>query len=350
MSTASRCPATAFIGNGATDNSPVFDALFARLQATGATGLQLPPGAYLISRPIELPTSVSLHLEPGVRIVAMPGFQGDAMLRKRRGEIGVHAWNGRISGGMIDGNKQNVIGIHVPGACRLDIADIEIVDCLQKGIYIGSPASEKTWGYEVNVRGVRCAIDLATAHAPGSIGLHYEQITDSYISQVVIIGYETGVASESAANDFSQVHVWSVTAQGALKRNFYCNGWGDSYNQCYADAPFDEGRECYGFLVNKPFNRFTNCRVHCNNYTFDNTVVGFQLTDSGTHGSYLNSLFTAGAERRIKAAFAGDLEAATIIGNGYDPNVLAGRENRIPSDTGGMSHVPPLKIGDGPEC
>lgn len=56
-------------------------------------------------------------------------------------------------------------------------------------------------------------------------------------------------------SDFTQVYVWSVPAHGALKRNFFCNGWGDSYNQCYADAPFDEGRECYGFLVNRPFRR-----------------------------------------------------------------------------------------------
>lgn len=335
----------ALVGDGATDNAPLFEALFARLTATGVAGLQLPAGTYLVSRTVELPTAISLHLEPGARLKAMPGFQGDTLLRKQRGELGIHHFNGRISGGVLDGGKQNLIGIHVPGACRMDICDIEIVDCLQKGIYIGSP--DKTWGYEVNVRGVRCAIDLTTAHAPGSIGLHYEKITDSYVSQVIIIGYETGVASESASNDYSQVHVWSVTAQGPLKRNFYCNGWGDSYNQCYADAPFDEGRECCGFLVNKPFNRFTNCRVYSNNYTFDGTVVGFMITDGGTHGSYLNNLFCAGAERRIKAAYAGNLEAATILGNGYEPHIIGGRENRIPSDTGGISHVPPLTIDGG---
>jgi len=68
------------------------------------------------------------------------------------------------------------------------------------------------------------------------------------------------------------------------------------------------------------------------------------LTDSGTHGSYMNNLFTGGADHRIKAAYSGNLEAATIIGNGYDPGVIAGRENRIPSDTGGISYVPVLKI------
>lgn len=337
---------TAPVGDGATDNAPILDALCRRLADGGGGGIELPSGTYLLSRTLELPTSVSLHLGPGARLTAMPGFQGGAVVRKRRGAIGVHAWNGRIGGGAIDGGKQDVVGIHVPGACRLDIHDIEIVDCLRKGIDIGDEA--ETWGYEVNVRGVRCAIDLATRHMPGSIGLHYRRITDSYISQVVVIGYETGVASESSANDFSQVHVWSVPEQGPLKCNFRCAGWGDSWSQCYADAPFDEGRECYGFLVERPFNRFSGCRVYSNAFTVDGTVVGFMIRPGGTHGSYLSNLFTAGDKHRIKAAFAGELEAATILGNGYDPNVMAGRENRIPSDTGGISHVPPLLLGGQP--
>ena len=333
------------IGNGQSDNAGLFAEAFAEAMAQGRTGIVVPPGVYRVSRTVEVPVGMSLHLEAGACIRAMPDFQGEAVVRKARDVVGVHRWGGRISGGMIDGGRQNVIGIHVPGACRLDIAEIEIVDCLMKGIYIGQPESDKTWGYEVNISHVRCAIDLETRHAEGSIGIHYEQITDSFVSQVVVIGYETGVASESSSNDFSQVHVWSVTAQGPLKRNFYCNGWGDSYTQCYADAPFDGGNECYGFFVNKPFNRFSQCRIYCNTFTIDNTVVGFMIAPNGTHGCYMGNLFTAGDKFRIKAAYAGTLEAATILGNGYDPNVSGGRENRIPSETGGISFVPKLDIG-----
>ncbi len=333
--------------DGRADNSPVLKELTAEFaECPSPATLDLGDGTYCISETLELPAQVSLRLSHGACIRAMPGFKGDALVRKMRGKLGVHKWNGRISGGMLDGGRQDIVGIHVPGACRMDISDVEIVDCLRKGIHIGLPGSEKTWGYEVNIRSVRCAIDLKTRHSEGSVGIHYEQITDSYIGQVVVIGYETGVASESASNDFSQVHVWSVTGHGPLKRNFFCNGWGDSYSQCYADAPFDEGRECYGFFVNKPFNRFTNCRVYSNKYTFDNTVVGFMLSASGTHGSYIGNLFTASKDYRIKAAYAGNLEAATIIGNSYDPGIIGGRENRIPSDTGGLSHVPQLKIGE----
>jgi len=331
------------VTDGEVDNATVMNEALARASLAGQTGMTLPPGRYGVGSTVVIPRGMSLHMAPGAMIVALQGFRGQAVVHKEPCERGDHRWAGRLTGGAIDGGKQAITGIHVPGSCRLDIADIEVIDCLFKGIHIGVPGD--SWGYEVNIRGVRCAIDLTTAHAPGSIGIHYERVTDSYVNQAVVIGYETGVASESSANDFSQVHVWSVTAHGPLKRNFYCNGWGDSYTQCYADAPFDGGETCFGFLVNRPFNRFINCRVYCNKYTFDNTVVGFMMTSSGTHGSYMNNLFTASAEHRIKAAFTGSLEAATILGNGYDPNVLAGRENRIPSDTGGISYIPPLEIG-----
>ncbi len=129
------------------------------------------------------------------------------------------------------------MGIQVHGGCRMEIADLKIMDCSNTGIYIGMPISQNTWGYEINVHNVRCSIDLQTAHAAGSVGLHDEQNTDSFVSQAVIIGYETGVASESSSLDFFQGHVWNVLAHGPLEQNFFRNGWGDSCRQCYADAP-----------------------------------------------------------------------------------------------------------------
>ena len=183
-----------FTHNDTKDHADRFASAFAEAAASGRTGVVVPPGVYPVSRTVEVPVGMSLHLEAGACIQAMPDFQGEAVVRKARDVVGVHRWGGRISGGMIDGGRQNVIGIHVLGACRLDIAEIEIIDCLMKGIYIGQPLSDKTWGYEVNISHVRCAIDLETRHAEGSVGIHYEQITDSFIAQAVIIGYETGVA------------------------------------------------------------------------------------------------------------------------------------------------------------
>jgi len=317
---------------GETDLSPWLEGLVDRSLEDGKTGVRLAEGVYGLSRTLELPTGLSLEMDAGARLLALPGFTGDAVLRKARTAPGDHAYNGRISGGVIDGGSQSLTGIHVPGAARLDIHDLEIMNCLHKGICIGDSAP--TWGYEVNVRGVRCSIDLGTRHSPESIGLHYIGITDSFVSQVVIIGYETGVASESSSNDYSQVHVWSVPEQGRLPQCFYCNGWGDSYQQCYADSPFDGYEECFGFYVNRPFNRFNNCRTYCNSFSPDLKVTGFYLADSGTHGSYFGNFFAATAGHRMKAAYAGNFDGATILGSGYEPTIAGGREDRFPAAMG----------------
>ena len=334
--------------DGSADNSSALRKILAELAALGRPAtLDLPDGIYAIGETLEVPVAVSLRLAPGACIRALPAFKGDAVIRKQRGTPGMHLHYGRIAGGTIDGGKQPLIGIHFPYGCRFEISELEIIDCLLKGIYVGDKAD--TWGYEINIHNVRCAIDEKTASAAGSIGIHYEKITDSYVNSVVIIGYQTGVWSQSSSNDYSQVHVWNMPAHGPLKCNFHCGGWGDSYNQCYADAPFDDGKECYGFHVNSAFNRFTNCRVYCNDFTHDNTVVGFHLAIPGTHGSYLgNFFFTCGPKRRMKAAFAGNLEACTFLGNVYDTNIVGGMLNRIPSNTGNVSRIPPLTINDKP--
>lgn len=339
---------TAIKKDGVTDNSTAFREILAKLAGQGRPStLDLGDGIYAISETLEIPVSVSLRLSPGACIRAMPAFKGDAVIRKQRGAANAHLFYGKINGGIIDGGKQPLVGIHVPYGCRFEISGVEILDCLLKGIYVGDPGP--VWGYEVNISNVRCSIDDKTVSAEGSIGIHYEKITDSYISSVVIIGYQTGVWSQSSANDYHQVHVWNMPAHGPLKRNFHCGGWGDSYNQCYADAPFDDGKECYGFYVNSAFNRFTNCRIYCNDFTYDNTVVGFHLAIPGTHGSYMgNFFFTCGPKRRMKSAFEGNLEACTFLGNVYDTNIVGGMLNRIASDTGNVSRIPPLTINDEP--
>ena len=155
-------------GNGSVDNSSALQRILSGLAGLERpTTLDLPDGIYAVSETIEVPVLVSLRLAPGACIRAMPGFKGDAVIRKQRGAPGVHLPYGRITGGIIDGGKQPLIGIHVPYGCRFDIGELDVVDCLLKGIYVGDKAD--TWGYEINIHNVRCAIDEKTASAAGSI-------------------------------------------------------------------------------------------------------------------------------------------------------------------------------------
>lgn len=316
--------------DAATDNTPAFEAALAAIATAGGGTLQVPDGAFGIARTLDLPRDVSLLMTPGAVIRALPDFAGDAVIRKgREEERGQHGCYGAIRGGTIDGGAHTLTGILVPYACRLHIGDLEVRNARMKGIHIGTAG----W-YECNVSNVRCSLDPEVENCPGSIGLHYEKCTDSLVNSVVIIGYETGVRSDSSSNDFHQVHVWNFNTNGALKYCFYCNGWNDSWNQCYADSPITGDETGYGFYVDKPFNRITACRVYCNQWATDNKTVGIYISDGGTHGTYMANHFTAREEHRIARAFDGNLDSACILGNSYAPTVSGGRSSRTPPSTG----------------
>lgn len=313
--------------------------------ATSGGTLTLSDGVHLISRPLVLPWNVSLQMSCASVLKATPDFHGDAVVIKGRdGEPKVHRCFGQIRGGTIDASKHAITGILVECACRLHIGDLEVLDAAHKGIHIG-----RSGWYECNISNVRVSMSMDTRSAPGSVGVHYDKCTDSLVNSLVIIGYETGLRSDSSSNDFHQVHVWNVPQQGPLKACFYCGGWNDSYNQCYADSPFDGDKECYGFFVAKPFNRITAGRVYCNRYTPDARAVGIQLDAGGTHGTFIGNHFTCGEQNRIKAAFAGNFDSACIFGNSYGHAVMGGLYTIIPSGSGGLSRMPGAEVvGDKP--
>jgi len=327
----------------ATDHTDLLQQRAREIEEAGGGTLALPDGIYHLARPLLLPGTVSLTMTPAARLRAMETFCGDAVLVKERiGESGQHAYYGSIRGGIIDGGKLPVTGIAVPSACRLDIRDVEVVNARMKGIDIGAEG----W-YEVNVSNVRCSLDPEVAHLPGSIGLHYQKCTDSLVSGVIIIGYETGLRSDSSSNDIQLVHVWNFPGNGPLKYCFYCNGWNDSYHQCYADSPFDGDNPAYGFYVARPFNRIVSGRIYCNDFATDGRAIGIFIEPGATHGSYLANHFTAREGHRIGAAFAGNLDAATILGNSFAPTVIDGLVCQLPSGGGGESRMPELKIVKG---
>ena len=131
--------------DGSVDNSSALRSLLSELAALGRPAtLDLPDGIYAIAETLEVPVAVSLRLAPGACLRALPSFKGDAVIRKQRGTPGVHLHYGRITGGIIDGGKQPLIGIHFQYGCRFEISELEIVGFLLKGIYVGDPGD--TWG------------------------------------------------------------------------------------------------------------------------------------------------------------------------------------------------------------
>jgi hypothetical protein len=286
---------------------------------SGAKVLRLPGGVHTIARPLHLPGGTSLLLEPDAVLCADESFEGEALVIVGAGESTSHAPRAQIRGGTLDANRLPITGILVDHASRFEIAEVEVRNACGQGIHVG-----RRGHYETNIRDVRVYLDQSTPHGPGSIGVHYDKCTDSYVNSLVVIGYETGVRSDSSSNDFHQVHVWNFPGNGPLRNCFVCNGWNDSWNQCYADSPMGAPGGV-GFRVSRPFNRIASSRVYLNDWALDNDVIGVLLEESGTHGSYFGNHFTAREGHRMKAAFEGNFDGAHFWGNSYAPTVSAGR-------------------------
>ncbi|GHT23785.1 hypothetical protein FACS189419_08190 [Planctomycetales bacterium] len=309
------------------------------LDANGGGTLELGDGLYEISKPLRILTSVSLIMTPNAVIKAKAGFEGDAVLIKGGGNKSKYSDTaGWIRGGIIDGNKLPITGIRVENVMRLEIADILVHNALYKGIHL------LEGGYEKNLTRVRCDVDLDTRYAPGSIGIHYEN-ADSKVYLAHVIGYETGLRSDSSSNWFNLIHVWNVDEmQGPMLINFYCNGGNNTFNQCYADSPTTAG-----FYVTAPHQSFLQNRVYYSRWAADVSGVGFQVTPNGKHCNYIGNMLFANNGHRLAKAFDGDLEGATIIATSSS-RVVGGLENRIPSGEtaaegidGGVQY-PPLHL------
>ena len=306
----------------------------AALDARGGGTLELGDGVYEISQTLRLPRSVSLVMTPNAVIRAKPKFQGDAVIIKGGGDYSNFSHTaGWIRGGVIDGTRQQLTGIRVEDLHRLEIADLSVLNALQKGIHLIKG------GNETNLTRVRCDVDMGTRSAPESIGIHIQR-TDCKVSNVHVIGYETGVRSDAGSNWFSQVHVWNwQPTQGPMKYCFYCNGGSNSFSQCYADTP-----TVAGFYMTAPNQTVMQSRIYYSRWADDNTGAGFLITAKGRHGSYLGNVIFADKDHKLAKAFDGDLEGACILGTSFR-GVVGGLENRIPS--GNSAEHPSLNIAGG---
>ena len=287
----------------------MLDELTKRIRAlrdAGGGTLELGEGLYEIDRPLVLPGPVSLLMKPHTVIRAMPGFQGEAVVIKDAGEgSSVHEPSGWIRGGIIDGGRQPVTGLKIGYASRLEIAELEVRDATYKGIH----ASAR--GYEVNLTSVRVNVDLNTHYAPGSVGIHYEKCGDSLVRGATVIGYETGLRSDTWANDFSQVHVWNYDPdQGPMTYCFHANGAFDSYTQCYADSP-----TLAGFYVTNRCNRVTSCRIYYSRWAPNNAGAGVLVGPEGINGVYLANTFLWDKDHVLAKKYDGHLDSAQILGD-----------------------------------
>ena len=217
------------------------DGVSTALAAARAAGkaLVLSHGVYEISSTITLLSNDKIIIKPTAVLRAVAGFSGNAMITI--GDTADTEFTENVlidGGGLIDGDGLVSRGIFVASGRFSKIRNLQINGITGKPLYIGNNSSVQTC-YEVDIFNVNM-LHKDAQNSSTSIGLLFENTTDCYASEMVIIGYRKGVevTSTAASIEISKIHPWAREVHGAMERCFNILGSATA-SQCNADSPFN---------------------------------------------------------------------------------------------------------------
>ena len=275
-------------------------------------------------------------MSPGATLLALPGFDGEAVVQ---GEVpSAQATergftNQSISGGTIDGGKLPVVGLRIVRGLGITISNLVVQNALRMGIELGLEVC-----HEMSLSAVRIVVDRDVLALPESKGLCLHLAHDSSIRDVIVTGYETCVWCSAASVFFHMVHVWNWNTQRTLVTCFHDEGRQNSYVQCYADGPTGaEGSTGYGWYLKGPHTRISESLLYASHWTERDVMVGIYVAPEAKGCTFIGNHFMVNSPDNpkggskphdMRAAFAGSLDGACIIGNTMRPGSARARSWR----------------------
>jgi len=314
------------VGDGATDDTA---AIAAAAKSCGARHgiLSLPrtQAAYTTSRTLELPADCDLEID-GVLKATAPM---EAVVTV--GADGT-AYRHRIFGlGTIDSGNRAKRHISLANYGHFEITGITMLNGASiAGIDIGPDGSKG--GYEAYIHDINLFVPTGVASVPGNAGIWAHKGTDSSVSNIAIVGWDTGVRNNIHNNQpFANIHVWGFGPNP---------GWKNISNLpsvCFDDVAGDAqwtGDECdtpaqIGLRAHGYNDQITGFSCY-NNETWgtDNVVNCIQFDLPKPYSSVMNSTFQGKKSHRLASdvAVPGDnYTQLTLLGNFTVGNVVKTR-------------------------
>jgi len=207
--------------------------------------------------------------------------------------------------GDINGNGVATIGVFVKLARMAAIGGggFTVNGCTEQGIYVGDPGAVAA-SSEITVRDVTVR-NAGGANTSTSIGVFYDNASDSIVDNVVAVGYRTGFKNNGGSIFYTNDHAWTLRTYGPMKYGFYINGKGSKLVNCYADTPTNvtDGTitNVFGFYLNTYNIDMVNCRGLLNatsdpavSESSDNSASGiFIVPADGLFGSIIGCYFSS---------------------------------------------------------
>lgn len=239
--------------------------------------------------------------------------------------------------GSIDANAVADYGVYVKLGRRVNVNIAKVEKATVAGILMGQTGAAAT-SYECHINGTIVNNASGTDNGSTSVGVLYNNCSDSKVYNAVVVGYRKGFATTSSSPDISFIscHAWTINTYGPMTYGFDLSGRAKCYD-CYADTPTNIGNagpdagitDVYGFYVNADGSMLFSSRVNLNvTYSTDNIATAVYINRaSGFFGSIVGARMTASATAKFKNivgwAGTGNMVGATILGIETDGNTYA---------------------------
>ena len=250
-------------------------------------------GKYTITSQIIVNDAIEIDLN-GSEIIANYRIPNVFYFKKENGSI----TGAKIRNGVINCNDVADNGINIyraTGGFYCD--DIRIIKPLKCGVVAGTENKESS--YEIMINRLTIDRESGSKYPSGSYGVYLDNVTDSRITDTIIVGVENGVYANGGGNEFIAVHVWNRPSNGFMKIGF------DVYSDirlisCYADSSE------VAFNIRGTGNTLIAPKIYVNTYgdangtnyplnpiCFDfhkesgkgNTIIGLVVGSGGDNGS-----------------------------------------------------------------
>lgn len=324
-------------GDGSDDTTTI-QASCDAAASLGIRTVYVPAGTYGLKAPIQVPRSVSLLLDPGATLKALAATASLVRFTATDGTGDNGPRDQSISGGVLDGNFFADNGLVLGDFQGFTVSDLTIKNTLKGGFVTWSHQT----GHDLSVSALRIDRDRGNAAPTGSRGIQLEGISDSYFSDVVIKGAETGWWNNGCPSVHAiMVHVWNFEPDGLHKTSFYsAHSEGVTFTLCDADTPSKVGWELtggQGITLNA-------CRLFLNTFAA-----------SGTGGIYVSNTAEYAPDLSITAmtyrvsqgkTLAYDIDGPTIAGGGLTKTQISVTGTRYEGDIAATNLVKRNVLGE----
>jgi len=275
------------VGDGVTDDTAAFVAWL----AAGASHGYVSAGTYAISTGLTQPATMAVEFAPGavLKATASMAVMWDTA-------VSTLTTRGYLRGATFDCNSLATTALYPRYFAHFTLTDITVRNSAGHAVILGDSAAANS-SFEAMVANLNVHRDSANSVPASSYALWMRNVTDSEVTQAILVGNDVGVRNDGGSNKFTQVHAWGYS--GKNPSVCFDDNSAGLWVSCYADTP-----TTYGWRLRQNGSRLLGGGVF--NGTFggaDNTITGVFVDPTSPTFTILGVTFQGadGSHRIAKA-------------------------------------------------